>query len=449
MRILLVNPPTTHIVKSGVSSFIDSFIKENAMPPLGLMYLASFVEKATEHEVQILDMNVGEPLMSALLSYKPHVVGITTTTLTLYDALMVAKVCKEVNRDIVTVIGGAHCSIYSQETASFPEIDYVIQGEGELPFLRVLKGVAGKVLDAEIIENADSKPFPARHLINISKYHSTLAKKPVTSMLSAFNCPYSCTFCYQPHYTKGMRMRSAQSVVKEMSDIVKMGIGEIEIMDDTYTYDRDRVMEICDALIHYGANRIWSVSWNIRTRVDKVDFEMLQKMKLAGCQRINYGIESYVPSTLKTLRKGFHVEQINQAISWTKQVGIEAQGYLMIGSPDETYEEMKQTIDCVNKSGMDFAYYSLTSPMPGTVMYRWGLNEGRYDDYWKKFALNPTPDFKMKIWHESTREQMVKIMEMGYRSFYYRPEYIFKQLLKVRSFNELTNKARMALAMAK
>jgi len=94
MKILLVNPPTTHIVKGGVSSFIDSFIKENAMPPLGLMYLAAFVEKATEHEVAIADMNVGDPLLAILMKYKPDVVGITTTTLTLYDALMVAKVTR-------------------------------------------------------------------------------------------------------------------------------------------------------------------------------------------------------------------------------------------------------------------------------------------------------------------------------------------------------------------
>lgn len=419
------------------------------MPPLGLMYLAAYIERCTEHQVEILDMNVGDPLMSALMTYKPDVVGITTTTLTLYDALLVAKMTKEYSKNIVTVMGGAHCSIYPNETASFPEVDYVIQGEGELPFLRLLNGVAGKILDTEIIENADNKPFPARHLIDIKKYHSVLNKKPVTSMLSAFNCQMNCSFCYQPHYTKGWRARSAQSVVEEMAQIAKMGIGEIEVMDDTFSFDRDRVLDICDRLIHYKANGVWSVGFNIRTRVDKVDYELLQKMKLAGCKRINYGVESFVPETLKTLRKGFDVEKAGLAIEMTKYVGIEAQAYLMLGSPDETEEQMMQTINITNKLNPDYAYYSLTSPMPGTVMYKWGLNEGRYKDYWREFVLNPTPDFKMRIWREEARDEMVRIMEKGYRSFYYRPQYVLNQLFKVKSMKELTQKARMALAMAK
>lgn len=445
MKILLVNPPTDHIVKSGVSSFIDSFVKDNAMPPLGLMYLAAYVERCTEHEVKILDMNVGESLFSLLEQWNPEVVGITTTTLTLYDALLVAKYCKEWNHNVVTVMGGPHCGIYPQETASFPEIDYVVQGEGELPFLRVLRGVAGKILEPEYVEDVDLLPYPTRHLIDLTKYHSVLNKKLTTSMCSVRMCPYSCTFCYQPKYAKRWRARSAQNVVGEMEQIANLCIGEIEIMDDTFTFDRDRVLEICVEIVRRKLNLIW----NIRTRVDKVDDYMLLCMKLAGCKRINYGIESYVSETLKTLRKGFAVEQINQAIKWTKDVGIEVQSYLMIGSPDETYEQMKQTTECTNHSGTDYAYYSLTSPMPGTPMYERGLKEGRYTDYWREFAKNPTPDFKMKLWNESTRDEMVKIMEHGYRSFYYRPQYILKQLSKVRSISEFTRKAKMAIGMAK
>jgi radical SAM superfamily enzyme YgiQ (UPF0313 family) len=390
-------------------------------------------------------MNVGESLFSLLEQWNPEVVGITTTTLTLYDALLVAKYCKEWNHNVVTVMGGAHCSIYPQETASFPEIDYVVCGEGELPFLRVLNGVAGKILEPEIIENIDLKPFPARNLIDLSKYHSVLNKKLTTSCITSAGCPMACTFCYQPHYGKKIRMRSAKSVVDEMEAISKMGIGEIEIMDDTFTFDRQRVIDICLDIV----KRDLKIDWNIRTRVDKVDEYLLMCMKLAGCKRINYGIESYVPETLKTLRKGFTVEQINNAVKWTKAVGIEVQGYFMLGSPDETYEQMKQTINQANKVNPDYAYYSLTSPMPGTSMYERGLKEGRYSDYWRDFAKNPTPDFKMRLWNESTRDEMVKIMEHGYRSFYYRPSYVLKQITKVRSIGEFTRKAKMALSMVK
>jgi radical SAM superfamily enzyme YgiQ (UPF0313 family) len=416
------------------------------MPPLGLMYLAAYVERCTEHLVKICDMNVGDNLFNELEKCEPQVVGIPTTTLTLYDALLVAKYCKEWNHNVVTVMGGPHCGIYPQETASFPEVDYIIQGEGELPFLRVLNGVAGKILEPEIIENIDLKPFPARHLIDITKYHSVLNKKPVTSTITSAGCPYACSFCYQPHWGHKVRMRSAKSVVDEMELIAKMGIGEIEIMDDTFSFDRQRVVDICADIIKRGLR----IGWNIRTRVDKVDLPLLEWMKLAGCQRINYGVESFYSDTLKTLRKGFtNVDALN-AIKWTKDVGIECQAYLMIGSPDETCEQMKETISITNnKAKPDFAYYSITSPMPGTAMYERGLKEGRYTDYWRDFARNPNPEFKMKVWNESTREEMVKIMEHGYRSFYYRPQYVLKQIAKVRSIPELTRKAKFALGMAK
>jgi anaerobic magnesium-protoporphyrin IX monomethyl ester cyclase len=448
MRILLVNPPTTHIAHSGVSSFIDSFVKDNPMPPLGLMYLAAYVERATEHEVKICDMNVGDSLFTLLEEWSPEVVGITTTTLTLYDALLVAKYCKEWNKNITTVIGGPHCGIYPNETASFPEIDYVVQGEGELPFLRVLNGYESKILEPEYVENLDLLPFPARHLIDLNKYHSTLSKKRVTSMVTSRHCPMKCIFCYQPKGAK-WRARSAKNVVEEMGEIAKMGIGEIEIYDDTFTFDRDRVMDICEQLTHYKVNDCWSVDWNIRTRVDKVDFEMLKKMKLAGCKRINYGIESCVPETLKTLRKGFTVSDIDKALFYTKEVGIELQAYLMLGSPNETVEDMEITIGCVNRSDVDYAYYSLTSPMPGTQLYEQGLKEYRYENYWQQFALNPDPEFKMKVWDEEHRDRLVEIMESAYKSFYLRPSYIMKQIVGVKSINELVRKGRMALGMVK
>jgi radical SAM superfamily enzyme YgiQ (UPF0313 family) len=363
--------------------------------------------------------------------------------MTLYDALMVAKVCKEVSRDIITVMGGAHTSIYPQETASFSEVDYVVQGEGELPFLRVLRGIPSKIAEVEIVEDLDTLPFPARHLVDLNKYHSVLNKKRTTSIVTSRGCPYQCVFCYQPHYSKKWRARSAKNVVDEMEAIVKMGIGEIEVMDDTFTFDSQRVIDICLDIIR----RKLKVDFNIRTRVDKVDKYMLQCLALAGCKRINYGIESFVPETLKTLRKGFSPIEAVDAVRWTKEAGIEVQAYLMIGSPDESKEQMMMTIRDANALNPDYAYYSITCPMPGTAMYKWGINEGRYDDYWKKFALNPTPDFTMKIWREDARDAIVQIMEQGYRSFYFRPGYVTRQIMRVKSFNELVRKGKMAVSM--
>jgi len=104
---------------------------------------------------------------------------------------------------------------------------------------------------------------------------------------------------------------------------------------------------------------------------------------------------------------------------------------------------MEETIYCTNKANPTMPT-TLLQANAGTVMYNWGLNEGRYKDYWREFALNPTPDMKMKIWREDIRDEMVSIMEQAYKSFYFRPSYIIRQIGRVKSVHELVNKSKMA-----
>lgn len=458
MKVLLVNPPMTNMIKSTISSFIDSIVVDNPMPPLGLMYLASYVLKHTKHEVRICDMVVGNDLQWYLREYNPNVVGITTTTLTLYDAWQVANTCKLYNSKVVTILGGAHCSIYPEETINLEGIDYVVRGDGEVPIVNILNSIDSsnsidRVNSIDIIENLDSIPFPARHLIDNSKYHSVLSKgKLVTSMITSRGCPYNCSFCYQPHYKK-WRAMLAGNVVSEMIAIDQLGINEIEIYDDTFTYDRNRVLKVCNEII--SLNKSFPVywwqkpKWSIRTRVDKVDQELLQVMKDAGCTRINYGIESITPSVLKTLRKSFTVQQAIDAIEWTKEAGIKTQAYFMLGSPNETREQMLDTIRFANEYIPDYAYYSITSPMPGTDLYTLELREGKYNNYWKEFAMNPTKDFKIRFWNEENREELIKLFNYGYKSFYSKPSRILKQLVNTKSISEFARKCKLAIGVLK
>lgn len=445
MKVLLINPPMDNIVKSTISSFVDSIVQDNPMPPLGLMYLASYILKHTKHDVRISDLAVEDTLLRDLREYNPDIVGITTTTLTLYDALQVAKTCKLYNPRIITVIGGAHTNIYPAETASFNEFDFIVLGEGEKPLLRLLEGYRpkGKFLGVDIIDNLDDIPFPARDLIDISKYHSAISKnKLVTSMVTSRGCPYNCSFCYQPHYKK-WRARSSFNIVGELLQCEELGIKEIEIYDDTFTYDRDRVIEICEQIDYWGVK----LDWAIRTRIDCVDKEMLQLMAKAGCKRINYGIESVTPSVLKTLRKGFNMIHVIDALRDTIDAGIEVQAYFMLGSPTETREQMLNTIKFANKYIPDYAYYSITSPFPGTALYEQGLKEGKYNDYWKEFAKNPTANFKIRFWDEDNREELIELFNYGYRSFYSKPSRILKQLANTKSMSEFIRKSKLAIGV--
>lgn len=439
MRVLLVNPPITHMVKFGISSFMDNILKDNPMPPLGLMYLASYIE-SKGHEVKILDMVLELiDLRTKIKEYKPDLIGITCTTLTFYDALHVAKFIKHIDGTPI-VIGGAHCNIYPEETASFDCFDYIVQGDGEFVLEDILDTRCSHIPETKTIIDLDNLPFPARHLIDITKYHSVRDKgRLITTMITSRGCPYHCKFCYQPQGNK-WRARSAENVVAEIEEIIKLGIHEIEIYDDTFTYNRERVVKICDLILSKGLK----VNWAIRTRVDRVDKGMLSIMKLAGCKRVNYGIESVNNDTLKALGKGTMLSQEIQAIEWTKEVGIEIQAYFMIGNPNETPEQLFETINFANKYIPDYAYYSITTPTPGSELYLQGLREGKYNDYWKEFACNPTPDFKIKFLQEDNRKELIELYNYGYKSFYSRPSYILRQLSKVKSPSELIRKALVA-----
>jgi radical SAM superfamily enzyme YgiQ (UPF0313 family) len=170
-------------------------------------------------------------------------------------------------------------------------------------------------------------------------------------------------------------------------------------------------------------------------------------MARAGCKRINYGIESANPEVLKMLRKGITPEQSEEAVRMTKEAGIEVQAYFMIGSPRETKEQIMNTIAFANKLNPDYCYYSITSPTPATPLYTLGMKEGKFNDYWREFAKNPIANFKARFWGDLQREELIELMEYAYKSFYLRPKFILKQLVKVRSFNDLMQKAKAMVAI--
>jgi len=469
MKVLLIYPPEENMVCANVPSFIVE--EEGFYPPLGLMYIASYAERHSEHDIEILDTQVEEmkydDIEREIKRRKPDVVGITAFTFTLIDAILVAKIIKKVDEDIKVVLGGPHVNIYPYESINMPEIDYVVLGEGEITFTeliqniedtRKLRGIKGLVFKEgeriintglkDFIYDLDALPFPARHLTPYKKYYSTLAKRsPLTTMMTSRGCPYKCIFCHRPHMGKKFRARSAENVVDEMEECVDMGINEFSIYDDTFTIDRQRVINICNEIMDRGLD----IGFDIRARVDTVDKELLEKLKKAGCERIHYGVESGNPAILKVLRKGITIEQAKKAFEMTKEVGIDTLAYFILGSPRETKSEMLESIKLAKELDPDFAHFTVMAPFPATPLYDMGIKEGILKrDYWKEFVDNPTKDFVPPLWEENMRrEELIKMLEYAYKSFYIRPRYIIKEMLKVRSFREFKRKAKAGLKIFK
>lgn len=469
MNVLLINPPVLNLIPSMLPKSIDESRGYN--PPLGLLYLAAYLHKHSDHQVKILDCQVEElnhkQIREVIQKDAPDVVGLTTMTFTLIDVLKIVQLVKEIDPQIKVVLGGPHVDIYPLETITQPGVDYLVLGEGEKPFKNLLdkinhpkqlyqvKGIVfkdgKKVINtgrAEFNRDLDSLPFPARSLTPYQKYSSVLSKvQPVTTMFTSRGCPYKCLFCDRPQLGKIFRARSSKNVVDEMEECQKMGIKEILIYDDTFTVNRKRVLDICQEI----KERKLEIDWDVRTRPDTVDEELLIDMKKAGCKRIHYGVEAGTQKILNVLRKGITLEKVEETFRLTKKIGFEVLAYFMIGSPTETKEDILQTIKFAKKLNPDFTHITITTPFPATDLYRLGLKQEILPyDYWQEFAKNPKTDFTPYIWGEYlNKEELHQLLKYAYRSFYFRPSYISKKLLRLTSWQEFKTKAKAARKLLK
>ena len=461
MKVLLINPPRENEIIGNNPSIIEE--ERGVNPPLGLLYIAAYLNKYSKHNVSIIDAqaeNLDYKALSSRVSFlKPDIVGITAMTLTMMDVLKTIDIVKKTDSGIKTVLGGPHVNLFPEETINLDNVDFLVLGEGEETFKELLDSFDDKTLLEKIpglvfkdnnkliqtglrppINDLDKIPFPARQLVDYKKYNSLLAKGNIaTTIFTSRGCPYNCSFCYRPHMGNMFRARSAVNVVDELEDCVNMGINEFLFYDDTFTVNKKRVIDICNEII----NRKLDIGWDIRTRVDTVDEEMIKHLKIAGCQRIYYGIESGSERILKIINKGITIDQAEYVFDLTRKYNMQMLAYFMIGNPTEKIDDILKTFKIMKKLDPDYAHITILTPFPGTKVYLDGLNKGIIkEDYWRKFAEKPSYDFIPPHWDEYfTRNELKKLLVRGYKEFYIRPLYILKKVRELSSISELKKNA--------
>jgi len=451
-----------------LSANVPSFVEEErgTYPPLGLLYIAAYLREhgPKDVEVRVLDAIVGgmdyQAIEDAIRKENPAVVGFQALTFTLIDALRIGKITKKVNPEIITVIGGRHCDIYPKETMGFKFIDYLIRGDGEVSFTRLITNIikrrslrripgltfrSGEAIISnppEVIENLDMIPFPARELTPYKEYRFLLGKNAVfTTLMTSRGCPYRCSFCDEGH--KRFRAVSASRVVDEIVSCQKQfNMDTFFIFDSTFTVSRRRVIDFCREL----RKRKVDVIFDVRSRINLVDAEMLKELREAGCIRVQYGVESGNDQILKNIKKQITVKQTKRVVCETRRQGFEILCDFMIGLPGEKEEEIMDTIDLAVDLPIDYAHFAITTPYPNTKLYRDGMDRGLFGDYWLEFSKHPEAGFEPLFWQENfTKQELIGYLCQAYSKFYKRPGYVWRELLRIKSAGEFWRKMRGGL----
>jgi radical SAM superfamily enzyme YgiQ (UPF0313 family) len=340
-------------------------------PPVGLAWLAG---NLPHHTVTVTDLRC-----EGLDIGRWDVVGLSCLTVSLETCRQIAAVIREELPSSIIVTGGHHS--LSRELLDFS--DYVVKGEGEIAFQRLLSFLETRK-NPSTIPGLSSHAFttpqgppaditalkaPEYGVIELRQYHPNEG-----CMVTSRGCPFTCIFCTHPFgYT--WRGRSSRQVVQEAEDLISRGAGTLHILDDLFTWDHSRVAAICE-----GFHSL-QVQWDLPngTRVDTVNEELLTTMARSGCTRVLYGIESGVPDVLKLIKKHITLETIKKAIKITKDAGIEVEGLFMVGNPGDTYETIECTVEFAKSLDIN-GHFSLATPYPGTEFWRWVEIHGRFLD---------------------------------------------------------------------
>jgi radical SAM superfamily enzyme YgiQ (UPF0313 family) len=374
-------------------------VNQTIGPPLGLGYIASCLE-AEGHKLKLVDsiiLRYGlDKLKKEIKHFDPDVLGISAVSADVNKASLLVKAAKEYNTNCLTVLGGVHPTIRARETLEMcQDVDVVIRGEGEITFVDLLekkkktdfidvKGISfrlnGKIIDTQdrpLIEDLDRLPFPAYHLFPMEKYKinekiwnlGVYGKQgdPYTAISTCRGCSYDCIFCgSRTLWGKKWRARSPENIIEELRFLRdKYGFKIIEFMDDTCTYNKKRMIQICRLIKKENLD----ISWLCATRVDLFDKELSLEMKKAGCHIVFFGFESGVQKTLDFLCKGFTVEDTVKAVKTAKKTGLKVGGPFIIGIPGETKETINKTISFAKSLHLDFISFNLLLPFPGTKIY--------------------------------------------------------------------------------
>ena len=462
IKIYLLNPPFIQGFSRGVRGVGESTRGGTLYIPIWLSYATGVLDQSNETrliDAQALSWGIDDVLQD-ISNFNPNIIVIDTNFSSLNNDIDIANLLKKQSGAITIMVG--------PPTSQFPNkilesgIDIVARNEYDLTLnevvnnitkdLNEIKGISYKKNDNIIhnpnrdltsSEDLDDIPFVSdvyNRYLNISDYFLSSSFHPTVQIFTGRGCPNQCTFCSWPKTLMGRkyRVRSIDNVLNEFEYIIDHmpAIKEIFIEDDTFTIDKNRVLEFCKKYEERRLNIVWSC--NARATLD---YETMKEMKKANCRLLISGFESGSDEILNNIKKGITVDQIIKFAENANKVGLLIHGDFIIGLPGETEETIAMTKKLIRMIKPDILQVLIPQPIPGTEFYDWCKmhnylitdNPVNYLDecgYQKSIISYP------KLTNEDISNEVSKILKRYYLSPHYVP-LALKQVLRKNGFYEL------------
>ncbi len=395
MKVSFVNPGPNESLLEGEKTMTA------ACPPLGILYLASML-RSRGIEASVLDHAAEKISIKRVVDWvkkeDPGVLGLSVLVSSSLTAPKIAEEAKKANPDIIVVYGNHHATFNAERILrKYPFVDVVVRGEGEQTCLelvtrlkekRNLKDVWGVTFrhnnrvvsnpDRPLIKDVDSLPFPERSLLD-NEYHNTtvginVAPKKFTSFLSSRGCVFKCRFCCCSSIAHSIwRARSVENVLEELHLLASEGYRQIMFVDDNFTLNRKRAVELCRRIRKEKID----VEWICEGRVDQSSYDMFREMVKAGCRMMYFGIESGTQKVLDYYNKRTTPQQSMEAVKKARKAGMDLiVGSFIIGAPNETKADIQKTLNFVKGLNLDIPQINVLGAFPG-------------DNIWQEFKEAP------------------------------------------------------------
>lgn len=457
-NILLIYPPSPVMNREDrCQQPTDDLIVIPPLPPLDLMYMAS-VARGESYIPHIRDYSLSKDgkneLIDDIKKINPKYVVVNVASTTLKNDLSAIKLIKSINKSIITIVKGAHFLIKDKDTLKeFEDIDIAIRGEVEFTLKEILQnksldeilGITYRCNDNIIrnekrpfIENLDEIPYPARDLIDNSKYIRPDTGEIQGVIKVSRGCPYHCFFCLAtPVSGSKVRMRSPKNIIGEIKECYeKYGIKNFVFWSDIFNIDNSWVKDLCNEIANSGLK----ITFSTNTRADSADFETAKLMKKAGCSLVSIGIESGVQEILDKIGKKITTEQIKSTVKMFKKLGIKIYAYYVIGLPWESMETFKKTLNFAKSLNTEYVSFYTAAALVGTRFYDFvcenNLGELNYDMPYYYPSVNT---FYL------SKDEVFKLHKKAVKEYYARLSYIIMMLFKIRSLKEFINYAKAGL----